>query len=134
MRPVEDDVTWKIRARKLDEELRELCNEAVSDDRLDRLDHLAGVVFELRQDILDAHHVLSKGEEATKPYPWYAREWMRSKHWLLCAELLTREQSMKRIRTRLMGPGRDVDLMREREDEPRRLLDRFTGWLFSLTP
>jgi len=131
---MEDEVSWKLRVRHVDEEVRKLCVEAVRDGRLDRLEQLTGELFDLRQQSLEVLQVARNGVAATKPYPWWAREWMRTLHWLLCAELFAREQRMTRIRTRLMGPDRDVALMERREDEPRTLLGRFTCWLFSLTP
>lgn len=129
---MDDDETWQLRVNKLDTELRELCKEAVDDGRLDRLEQLGGKLFELRQQMLDVDHILKQGEKATKPYPWWAREWMRTRHWLIFAELVAREDKMKRIRTRLMGPERDRELMKPREDEPKRLIDRFTCWLFQI--
>lgn len=131
---MDDDATWLLKVNKLDLELRELCKEAVDDGRLDRLERLGGKLFELRQQMLDVDHILKHGEQATKHYPWWAREWMRTRHWLIFSELIAREDEMKRIRNRLMGPQRDRDLMQPREDEPKRLVDRFTCWLFRLTP
>ncbi len=132
MRPVDDDATWQLRVNKLDTELRELCKEAVDDGRLDRLEQFGGKLFELRQQMLDVAHIHRQGEKAMKPYPWWARDWMRSQHWLIFAELVAREDKMKRIRNRLMGLQRDRDVMQPRDDEPKRLIDRFTFWLFQL--
>ena len=131
---MDDDVTWKMRARKLDCDLRAFCNEAISDGRLDRLRQIASDLFELRQDVLDAEHVSEKGEKATKPYPWWLREWKKSVHWLLFAELCERERQMKGIRSRLIGPDRNRDFLQEsgEHERPRRFIDRIAGWLSRL--
>src|SRR5262249_31718983 len=122
---------WKSRARKLDTELRAFANEAVSDGRHDRLIDIANQLFELRQEILDVVHVGKEGEKATKPYPWWAREWMRMTHMLIWAELLAREERSVRIRNRLMGPDRDINLLRDPDGDegPKRFIDRIVCWL-----
>src|SRR5262245_19014454 len=122
---MDDNIMWKSRARKLDAELRAFANEALSDGRLDRLAEIADDLFGLRQEILDVVHVGKEGEKATKPYPWWAREWMSMTHMLILAEFLAREERSVRIRNRLMGPDRDIDLLRDPEDEgPKRFIDR----------
>jgi hypothetical protein len=128
---MDDDVTWKLRARNFDCELRAFCNEAISDGRLDRLRQIASDLFELRQDILDVEHISE--QRATKPYPWWLREWKRTTHWLLFAELLDREGKMTRIRNRLC-PDRNTDLLQERGEVegPKRFIDRLACWLTRL--
>src|SRR5262249_41922034 len=122
--------TWKLRARRFDSELRAFCNEAISDGRHDRLAEIADDISGLRQEILDVVHVRGKGERATRPYPWWAREWMRTTHWLLWAKIGEREERIVKIRNRLMGPKRDADLLNRGEDQPKRLIDRLVWRLF----
>lgn len=128
---MDDEPTWKLREAKLRREVRDFCNEALTDGRLDRLRAIADDLFELRQSILDVEHVRVTGGGATEPYPWYALKWMRTTHWLLFAELLYRESRMVRIRNRLIGERRDFDQLGERDEErPTRFIDRLASLLF----
>lgn len=127
---MDDDTTWKLREAKLRREISDLCNEAIVDERYDRLHSIANELFELRQKILDIEHIRDEKDRATKPYPWWARDWMITTHWLLFAELLNREKRMVRIRNRLIGERGDLDQLGECDEQrPTRIIDRVVALL-----
>ena len=130
---MDDDAIWILKRAKLRREVLDLCKEAIADGRHDRLRSIAGDLFEVRQQLLDVEQLREESDEATRPYPWWAREWMRATHWLLFAELLAREGRMVRIRNRLIGERRDLDRLGEQgEGRPTRLIDRLASLLFQV--
>ena len=130
---MDDDATWLLREGKLRREVADLCKEAIADGRHDRIRSVSEHLFELRQQLLDGEHLREEGGRAAKPYPWWAREWMRTTHWLLFAELLAREGRMVRIRNRLIGERRDLDQLGEQDERrPPRFIDRLASLLFQV--
>ena len=100
---MDDDLIWRMRHRQMEASLRGLCEEALADGRVDRLQELNRSLQVIEREILDAAQVIEQGEKARKPFWPFLRRVMGHLAEAYCRIAFYFQWDAAEIRVRLKG-------------------------------